>query len=154
MFCTKFTAHIRENGGICPIAVGCTIRRLASTCACLHVIHNIPGILPPLPVGIWIPGGVEAAVYTTRMYLHNLPSNKTLYKVDTILSLYFGILSLFLSYYMSTTSSAFQTPLLISWDQLLAIIYPLYLITNINFQSDDPCLFQATLPVWPGGLGT
>ena len=36
----------------------------------------------PYQLGFGIPGEVEAAVHATRMYLHNLPSNKALIKVD------------------------------------------------------------------------
>ena len=50
------------------------------------------------------------------------------------------------------TSQAFQTLLLVSWDHLLLSIVSK--IMNINFRPDDPCWLQATLPVWPGGLGT
>lgn len=73
---------MKENGGMCPISVGCTIRKLASKCVYMPPCHShysrISGLLP---VGIWIPGGVEGAVYA-RIYLHNLPSNKTLILVD------------------------------------------------------------------------
>ena len=82
LFSAKLTALTKENGGLCPIAVGSTIRRLASKCACLHALNTIPDILAPHQLGFGIPSGVEAAMHATRIYLHNLPSNKALIKVD------------------------------------------------------------------------
>ena len=38
--------------------------------------------LAPQQLGFGISSGVEAAVHATRIYLHNLPSNKALIKVD------------------------------------------------------------------------
>ena len=82
----KLTALMKKNGGIRPISVRCTITRLASECACLHAINTIPGILTPYQLGFGIPGGVEAGVHATRMYLHNLPFNKAFIKVDALSS--------------------------------------------------------------------
>ena len=82
LFGAKLTALTKENGGLRPIAVGSTIRRLASKCACLHALNTIPDILAPHQLGFGISSGVEAAVHATRINLHNLPSNKALIKVD------------------------------------------------------------------------
>ena len=82
LFGAKLTALTKENGGIRPIAVGCTIRRLASKCACLNAINAMPGILTPYQLEFGIPRRVEAAVHATRVHLHNLPFKKALIKMD------------------------------------------------------------------------
>ena len=52
----------------------------------LNVVVSTPStpydILAPYELGFRIPGGVEAAVHATRMYLHNLPFNKAIMKVE------------------------------------------------------------------------
>ena len=48
LFGAKLIAFTKENGGICPITVKSTIRRLASKCACHTKYYSTL-----LPVGIW-----------------------------------------------------------------------------------------------------
>ena len=62
----------RKGGGIHPIAIGCTIRRLASKCACLHALKSIPDVLSPHQVGFGVSGGAEAAVHASRVYLNHM----------------------------------------------------------------------------------
>lgn len=84
LFGAKLTALIKEKGDVRPIAVGRTIRSLASKCACQHALTYIPNILAPHELGFGVPGGIEAAVHATRIYLSNLPNNKAILKVDFI----------------------------------------------------------------------
>jgi hypothetical protein len=78
-FGANLTALTKKSGGIRPIAVRCTMRRLASKCACQK---TIPQILAPHQLGYGIAGGVEAAVHTSRVYLNHLPNEKAMLKVD------------------------------------------------------------------------
>ena len=82
-FGASLTALKKKNGGIRPIAVGCTIRRLASKCACLHALNSIPQLLSLYQMGFGISGGAEAAVHAGRVYLNNLSSQKAIVKVDS-----------------------------------------------------------------------
>ena len=81
-FGASLTALRKKSGGIRPIAVGCTIRRLASKCACHHALNSIPQLLSPYQMGFGISGGAEAAVHAGRVYLNHLSSNKAILKVD------------------------------------------------------------------------
>ena len=72
----------KKCGGIRPIAVGCTFRRLASKCAITHALGTIPHLLAPLQTGFGVPGGVEAAVHACRVYLNHLTPEKAILKVD------------------------------------------------------------------------
>ena len=81
-FGASLTALTNKSGDICPIAVGCTLRRLASKCACQNALKTIPPILTPHQVGFGIAGGVEAAVHASRVYLTHLPNEKAMLKVD------------------------------------------------------------------------
>ena len=72
----------KKNGGIRPIAIGCTLHRLAAKCASNMVMNEMGDILKPHQLGYGSPYGAEAAVHATRLYLENLQSNQVLLKLD------------------------------------------------------------------------
>ena len=63
----------KKEGGLRPIAVGQTLRRMVAKCAAHLVIHAIGADLAPQQLGCGIPLGCEAAVHAPHLYLHNLP---------------------------------------------------------------------------------
>ena len=81
-FGANLTALTKKSGGIRPIAVGCTLRRLASKCASLHALESIPQMLAPRQLGFGVVGGIEAAVHASRIYLNHLPPHQAMVKVD------------------------------------------------------------------------
>ena len=81
-FGANLTALSKKGGGVRPIAIGCTLRRLASKCACIHALQSIPQLLSPHQLGFGIAGGTEAAVHASRVYLNNLTPDKAMVKVD------------------------------------------------------------------------
>ena len=81
-FGANLIALRKKGGGVRPIAVGCTLRRLASKCASLHALKTISHLLAPHQLGFGIPRGVEATVHATRIYLNNLSPYQALLKVD------------------------------------------------------------------------
>ena len=72
----------KKDGGVRPIAVGCTLRRLASKCACNSVKQAMAALLAPHQLGFSIPLGAEAAVHATRVYLQDMPDHHLLLKLD------------------------------------------------------------------------
>ena len=78
----NLTALSKKSGGIRPIAVGGTLRRLASKYACQQALKSIPQLLAPHQLGFGVGGGAEAAVHASRMYLSHLPHDKAMVKVD------------------------------------------------------------------------
>ena len=68
-------------GGIRPIAVGCTLRRLAAKCASLTVRDEMGPVLSPLQLGYSTPLGAEAAVHVAQTY-HHIQLDHLLLKVD------------------------------------------------------------------------
>ena len=82
IFGANLIALTKKDGGIRPIAIGCTLRRLASKCACIHAMESIPQFLSPYQLGFGVPGGADAAVHASRIFLNSLPSDKALLKVD------------------------------------------------------------------------
>ena len=81
-FGANLTALTKKSGDICPIAVGCTLRKLVSKCACQNALKTIPQILTPHQLGFGVAGGMEAPAHAGRVYLRHLPNEKAMLKVD------------------------------------------------------------------------
>ena len=71
-----------KGGGLWPIAVSQTLHNMVAKCAVHLVNHTIGADLAPQQLGCEIPLGCEAAVHAARLYLHNLPSDHLLLKLD------------------------------------------------------------------------
>ena len=69
-----------------PIAVGETLRRLVAKCLCSHVKSEAREWLSPLQVGVAVPLGAEAAVHSSRHWVHAHRNNpdKVFLKLDFV----------------------------------------------------------------------
>ena len=70
-----------------PIAIGCTLRRLAAKVASNKALKDIATLLEPhhghqLAIGYGVKGGAEAAVHSARLFLHNLKLDQALLKLN------------------------------------------------------------------------
>ena len=72
----------KKDGGVRPIAIGCTLRRLAAKCVSLMVRENMGELLFPLQLGYGTPLGAEAVVHAARSYLAGLESGYLMCKLD------------------------------------------------------------------------
>lgn len=73
----------KNDGGIRPIAVGLTFRRLATKLACKSIGEGTGSYLRPKQIGFNTKGGCEAAVHATRTFLiNNRNTNKIMLKID------------------------------------------------------------------------
>ena len=81
-FGARLTALSKKSGGVRPIAVGCTLRRLVAKVASGLVLGEMSSLLAPRQLGYGVPGGVEAAVHAARYFLQTLDSNSALLKLD------------------------------------------------------------------------
>ena len=79
-FGASITALSKKNGGVRPIAVGCTLRRLVAKAASRALSDRMASLLSPVQLGFGVPHGAEAAVHATRIYLSNLPADHVLLK--------------------------------------------------------------------------
>ena len=82
LFGGSLTAISKKGGGIRPIAVGYTWRRLAGKVACRLVSARVAALLAPKQLGFGVTGGTEAAVHAARQYLLNLPPGHVFVKID------------------------------------------------------------------------
>jgi len=78
----RMLALNKKCGGIRPIAVGLTLRRLASKCANSAVLKRLRPDFAPRQLGLGTPGGCEAAVHTTRRFLESLAPDHVVVKLD------------------------------------------------------------------------
>ena len=81
-FGANLTALTKKDGGVRPIAVGCTLRRLAAKLAGRCVMDAMGELWPHANVGYGTKLGCEAAVHATRLYLSNLQPGQVILKLD------------------------------------------------------------------------
>jgi hypothetical protein len=72
----------KNDGGVRPIAIGNTLRRLVAKCAGSTIKADMAALLSPFQLGYGTPRGAEIAVHSARRYLNNLESNHLMFKLD------------------------------------------------------------------------
>ena len=65
-----------------PIAVGCTLRRLAAKVASSKLQEEMATLLAPKQLGHGVKSGVEAAIHSARLFLNYISPLKALVKLD------------------------------------------------------------------------
>lgn len=78
----RLLALNKKSGGIRPIVVGFTLRRLASKCANSVGIGRLKSYFQPHQLGVGSSGGCEAAIHAARRYLESLPPDHIVVKLD------------------------------------------------------------------------
>ena len=82
LFGGNLIALEKKTGGIRPIAIGYTWRRIASKCANTYACAQVKEFLAPLQLGVAVSGGCEAAVHATRRYVESMPPDHAIVKLD------------------------------------------------------------------------
>ena len=75
-------ALTKKDGGIRPIAVGNTLRRLAAKVGARPLSHSLGNELRPVQLGFSTKGGCEAATHSARRYLKDCSHRRVFLKVD------------------------------------------------------------------------
>ena len=78
----RLIALDKKSGGIRPIAIGMTLRRLVSKCANAVGVARLASLFTPRQLGVGISGGCEAAVHSARRFLQSLPADHVMVKLD------------------------------------------------------------------------
>ena len=81
-FGASLVAFEKKDGGVRPIAVGCTIRRLAAKTVGSHIMETMGALLAPRQLCYGTPQGAEAAVHAARLFLDNLQPSEAILKLD------------------------------------------------------------------------
>jgi hypothetical protein len=82
LFGASLFAFSKKDGGVRPIAVGLTLRRLAAKVACRGVNDKCALLLKPRQLGVGVKGGAEALAHGARRYLDSMPSDHVFVKLD------------------------------------------------------------------------
>ena len=82
LFGGSITAITKKGGGVRPIAVGYTWRRLTRKVACRLVSARAAALLAPRQLGFGVTSGTEAAVHACRWYVENMPQGHVFVKID------------------------------------------------------------------------
>lgn len=81
LYGANLCALLKKDGGIRPIAIGCTFRRLASKLCCRSIFDPLSSYFQPIQLGFGTKGGCEAAVHAARSFL-NSPDSQVFLKID------------------------------------------------------------------------
>ena len=82
-FCgASLCALNKKDGGIRPIAVGSTMRRLVAKAACKAVMSKITAHFLPVQLGFGVPRATEAAVHAARSFISGLQPGQAFVKLD------------------------------------------------------------------------
>ena len=76
------TQLMKPNGGIRPIAVGLTLRRLVSKVALAAVLPSVSEYLQPYQVGVGVRGGAEGMVHALNRLVADQQNNPDLVVVS------------------------------------------------------------------------
>jgi len=82
LFGGRLIALNKKAGGIRPIAIGFTLRRLIAKCASRFAAQKLAGYLAPRQLGFGSLGGCEAAVHAARRFIDSMPSDSVVAKLD------------------------------------------------------------------------
>ena len=81
-FGASLIALLKKDGGVRPIAVGITLRRLARKAYMFKVSCNLTDEFQPHQMSVCILSGAEVAVHTCRSFISSEDSNSILLKID------------------------------------------------------------------------
>jgi hypothetical protein len=82
LFGGQLIALEKKSGGIRPIAIGYTWRRIAAKCANSYATASLSSYFHPIQLGVGTPGGCEAAVHATRRFIESMPDDHCVVKLD------------------------------------------------------------------------
>ena len=71
----------KKDGGVRPIAIGFSLRRLLSKCANSSAITRMALLLRARQLGVSTAGGREAVIHAARWYLESMPEDHVMVKL-------------------------------------------------------------------------
>ena len=85
IFCGAFLCALnKKDGGIRPIAVGCSLRRLVAKTAAKCVQVKMAVKMAPTQLGYGVRQGTEAAAHAARRFLEDMGPGQALLKLDFV----------------------------------------------------------------------
>jgi hypothetical protein len=85
IFCgASLCALNKKDGGIRPIAVGCTLRRLVAKTAARILQERMAAVMALTQLGFGVKQGTEAAAHAAHRYLQEMQSGQAVLKLDFV----------------------------------------------------------------------
>jgi len=84
LFRGNLIALEKKSGGVRPIAIGYTWRRITAKCANAYATCVLSTLFNPIQLGVGVSGSCEAAVHATRRYAENMPATHCIVKLDFV----------------------------------------------------------------------
>ena len=81
-FGATLIALSKKDGGVRPIAIGNTLRRLCAKACTLKISQQLPDTFQPHQMGVGIPSGAEVVVHACRNFINKVDSDNILLKID------------------------------------------------------------------------
>ena len=78
----KLFALSKKTGGVRPIAVGCTLRRMIAKAAVRVIKDQLKSTFEQIQLGFGVDGGAEAAAHVAGRYIHELGQGRALLEID------------------------------------------------------------------------
>ena len=130
---TLVTFH-SKCGDLRPIAIGCTLKRLAAKCAVMRVKQSMKSLLIPHQLGFGVKHGAEAMVHSARIFLDDLQPNEIMIKLV----------------YKDAFDSIFHSGVIAAVEEyapeLLPFVNPLLSIPSYYFHDDKIVRSSESLP--------
>src|SRR6218665_2314711 len=82
LFSAAVSSPSLKSGGLRPIVIGYTYRRLAAKCANRYALRRLDSFFASLQIGVAVPGGGEAAIHASRSFVTNMTENEIFVKLD------------------------------------------------------------------------
>ena len=82
LFGGNFTALVKKSGGIRPIPVEYTWRRLAVRCAHSYAMSHLGYYFAPIQLGVGISGGCKSSIHATYCFMESMPNEFVIAKLD------------------------------------------------------------------------
>ena len=81
-FGARLTAFVKKGGGLRPIAVGLTLRRVVAKAVVAYATPRLQELFTPVQLGVGVSRGIEVGIHSARSFISNLISGQVLVKLD------------------------------------------------------------------------
>ena len=82
LFSARLIAFTKKDGGVRPIAIGLTLRRLVAKLAVDQTMGVVKSSFQPVQLGVGVSRGLEAGIHAGRQFLNSLSPGHAMLKLD------------------------------------------------------------------------
>jgi hypothetical protein len=82
LFSARLIAFTKKDGGVRPIAIGLTLRRLVAKLVVDQAMGVVKSSFQPVQLGVGVSRGLEAGIHAGRQFLNSLSPGHAMLKLD------------------------------------------------------------------------